>query len=450
MRKILLIGAGRSTSYLIKYLLDHSEEQNWSLTICDRELPKKYRNLPKPHSSKTLDIDQHDKLENLISVSDLVVSMLPAHLHLNIASLCIRHGKSMATASYLSEEMEALDEEARKAGITILNEIGVDPGIDHLSAMRMLDGIRDKGGEITHFESFTGGLVAPGYDNNPWKYKFTWNPRNVVLAGQGGAVKFIHEGKYKYIPYHKVFRRTEIVEMEGYGKFEGYANRDSLRYRHTYGLGDVKTMYRGTFRRPGFCRAWNIFVQLGATDDSYQLEDSENMTYREFINTFLAYHPTDSVELKLRQYLNIPQDDVDLWEKIEYLDIFSDEKIGLPNASPAQILQKILEEKWNLAPEDKDMIVMWHRCQYKLRGKTKETTSSMVVIGEDQEYTAMAKTVGLPLAIGIKQLINGNIKTKGCILPVRKEIYEPVLDELSTFGIHFTEKESDIQNGTKY
>lgn len=442
MNKILIIGAGRSTSTLIKYISENASQENWEITLSDyklelaQERSKGYDNV----KAVSFDVNNIDQRYEYISDADIVISMLPAHMHIPVAKDCISMKKNMVTASYVSDEMKELNEEAEKAGVILMNEIGVDPGIDHLSAMRVIDEIKENGGELFGFESFTGGLVAPESDDNPWNYKFTWNPRNVVLAGAGGAVKFIQEGKYKYIPYHKLFRRTEIIEIDNYGKFEGYANRDSLKYREIYGLEDIKTMFRGTFRRPGFCRAWDIFVQLGATDDSYQL-DSENMTFRDFINTFLAYNPDDSVELKLRQYLNIRQDDVDLIEKLEFLDIFGNEKIGLKRATPAQILQHILERKWGLKEEDKDMIVMWHKFDYKMGGKEKEIHSSMVVKGEDQTHTAMANTVGYPLAITTKMILKGIISTPGVKIPISKEIYEPVLDELKDYGVSFVEKQ---------
>ena len=242
--------------------------------------------------------------------------------------------------------------------------MGVDPGIDHMSAMRVINRIREQGHELLCFETFTGGLIAPESDNNPWNYKITWNPRNVVLAGQGGPARFIQEGTYKYIPYHRLFRRTEIIDIEGYGKFEGYANRDSLKYIEKYNLQDVPTVYRGTLRRPGFCRAWDVFVQLGATDDSFTLQNTEDMTYKEFINSFLYYSLEDPVRTKLYQYMHIDQDS-DVREKLEWLGIFSDEKIGLKNATPAQILEQLICEKWALEPGDKDMLVMWHKFIYR-------------------------------------------------------------------------------------
>lgn len=286
--------------------------------------------------------------------------------------------------------------------------------------MNVIDKIRDNGGKIEEFETFTGGLIAPESDDNPWNYKFTWNPRNVVLAGQGGAVKFIQSGTYKYIPYCKLFRRTEIIDVEGYGKFEGYANRDSLMYRSVYKLEDVKTMYRGTLRKPGFSRAWNVFVQLGATDDSYTIPNSDELTFRDFINLFLAYNPTDSVELKLKHYLNMHQDDVELFEKLEWLDIFKPIQIPLRNATPAQILQYILERKWSLNKEDKDMIVMWHKFIYTMNGKRKELHSSMVVRGEDSLRTAMAKTVGYPVAIAAKMILKIKLTPQEFIFLLQK------------------------------
>jgi saccharopine dehydrogenase-like NADP-dependent oxidoreductase len=367
--------------------------------------------------------------------------MLPAHFHIKIAKDCIIHKKHMVTASYVSKDMQALTEQAKANGLILMNEIGVDPGIDHMSAMQVVDLIRDKGGETILFESFTGGLIAPESDDNLWNYKFTWNPRNVVTAGQGGTAKFIQEGTYKYIPYNRLFRRTEFLEIDGFGRFEVYANRDSLKYQSAYGLNNAKTLYRGTIRRVGFSRAWNIFVTLGMTDDSYTIDDSENMSYRDFTNSFLPYSPSDSVELKLRHELKIDQDDV-VWDKLVELDIFNPDKpVELKKATPAQILQKILMDSWTLTENDKDMIVMYHKFGYKLNGKKYQIDANMVVLGKDQTYTAMAKTVGLPVAMATLNILNGKITTPGVQIPITKEIYEPILEELKSFGITFKEQE---------
>ncbi|MEM9022539.1 MAG: saccharopine dehydrogenase C-terminal domain-containing protein, partial [Bacteroidota bacterium] len=319
MRTILLIGAGRSTASLVHYLQELSTSEQIALVIADQdEALARSRAGNHPHST-AIGFDVHNEIQRVgeISKADLVISMLPSHMHLPVARDCIALKKHMVTASYLSTDMKALDAEAKNSGVVLMNEIGLDPGIDHLSAMKTLDAIRATGAHMLQFESFAGGLVAPESDDNPWHYKFTWNPRNVVLAGQGGTVKFIQEGRYKYIPYHQLFRRTEFIDIEGYGKFEGYANRDSLMYREVYGLEDIPTIYRGTLRRPGFSRAWDVFVKLGATDDSYVMENVDNMTNRQFINSFLAYNPHDSVELKLMHYLHVDQDS-DIMEKLEW------------------------------------------------------------------------------------------------------------------------------------
>lgn len=443
MKQILLIGAGRSSGSLIDYLIANASDNDWRICIADLSIERLQEEYEKVAyiRLKVFDVADAEKRAALIEESNIVISMLPAHLHIEVAKDCIRLKKNMVTASYISDEMKALDEKARAAGVLILNEIGVDPGIDHLSAKKVIDEILEKGGKVEAFETFTGGLVAPESDNNPWNYKFTWNPRNVVLAGQGGAVKFIQEGTYKYIPYHKVFRRTELINIDHYGKFEGIANRDSLKYRSIYGLDAIKTMYRGTLRRPGFCKSWDAFVQLGATDDSYIIPDSENMTFREFINLFLPYNPHDSVELKLRHYLNMAHDDIELFDKLKWLDIFESIPIGIKNATPAQALQKILERKWTLEANEKDMIVMWHKFIYELDGKKFEKHSSMVIKGKNTKDTAMAMTVGYPVAIATKMILNAKIELSGVHLPIQKEIYEPVLKELEDYGIQFTEKE---------
>ncbi len=443
MRNILLIGAGRSSSSLIKYLLDKSSQENLHITIGDVSLESAQSKINN-HKNATaiqLDVFNAEERANAVKNATIVISMLPARYHIEVAKDCITYQKHLVTASYISKEMKALDEEAKAKGLIFMNEIGLDPGIDHMSAMHVINRIKEHGGKMLLFESFCGGLVAPESDTNLWNYKFTWNPRNVVLAGQGGASMFIQEGTYKYIPYHKLFRRTEFLTINGSGKFEAYANRDSLKYRSIYGLDTIKTMYRGTIRKVGFSRAWNVFVQLGMTDDSYNIEDSENMSYRDFTNLFLAYSPSDSVELKFRSYLKIDQDDI-MWDKFVELDIFNpNKKVGLKNATPAQILQKILMDSWTLKKNDKDMIVMHHIFGYQYKEEKYQIESSMVIKGDDQTYTAMAKTVGLPVAMAAVRILNGEITTPGVQLPINKEVYEPILQELEEYGITFVEKE---------
>jgi saccharopine dehydrogenase-like NADP-dependent oxidoreductase len=443
MKKILILGAGLSASSTIKYLLDNSVGYNWKVLVGDlSEDTAKMKVAGHPNGlGFKFDVNDSGQCDRLVQEADIVVSLLPAFMHPVVAKTCVRFGKHMVTASYVSNEMNALDHEAKKKGLILLNEIGVDPGIDHMSAMKEIDQIRAMGAEITEFESNTGGLIAPKYDNNPWNYKFTWNPRNVVLAGQG-ASQFFHNGKYKYIPYHKLFERTERINVKGLGEFEVYANRDSLKYREIYGLENVDTMFRGTIRRPGFSRAWNVFVQLGATDDTYVYHDSENHTYRDFINSFTQFHPTKSTEQKIAEYLRLDPES-EIMYKIRWTGIFENERIGLRAASPAKIMQHLLEKKWAMDDDDKDMIVMQHQFVYKLDGKKKKRYSTMVYFGKDQVQTAMSITVGVPLAIAVKMILTGKITSTGVHIPIKKDIYEPVLKELEEFDIKFTEEEVD-------
>lgn len=451
MKNILLFGSGRSTSSLIKYLSERTETGLFNLYIADQSTDAIKQRVADNPAVFTIELDIHnnEKRRELIAKADIVISMMPAFLHPIIANDCLILEKHLVTASYISKELKEMAEEVKAKGLIFMNECGLDPGIDHMSAMKVLDEIREKGGNPVHFESFCGGLVAPESDDNVWNYKFSWNPRNVVVAGQGGAAKFLQQGTYKYIPYQRVFKRTEFLEIEGYGRFEAYANRDSLGYRDAYGLQQAHTIYRGTMRRVGYSRAWNMLVQLGVTDDTYTIEDSEHMTYREFINSFLYYHPTDSVEVKFRLTLNIEQDDT-VWDKFVALDFFNNDKVvGLKNATPAQIMEKILSEKWTLQPEDKDMIVMYHKFGYTMPGteETLQIDSTMVCIGDDALHTGMAKTVGLPVGIITLKILNGEITTPGVQMPLAKEVYEPVLKELEEFGIIFNEKEVPYDGG---
>ncbi len=440
-RKVLVVGAGKSTAYLMDYFLQHAATEELQITVADinaDQVPYRIKSHPACEVI-ALDVLSDQERRKAIKAADIVISMLPTRFHIRVAEDCISYKKNLVTASYVNEEIMSLDQKAKDNKLVFMNEIGLDPGIDHMSAMQVINRIRAKGGKMLLFESFTGGLVAPESDNNLWNYKFTWNPRNVVLAGQGGAAKFLQEGTYKYIPYHKLFRRTEFMEIEGYGTFEAYANRDSLNYRKAYGLEDVLTLYRGTMRRVGFSKAWNMFVQLGMTDDSYTIENSYGMSFRDYTNLFLPYSPTDSVELKLRHYLKIDQDDI-MWLKLVELDLFNPDKtILLKNATPAQMLQKILENSWTMAHDDKDMIVMYHKFGYELNGQKKQLDSNMVVIGENRTHTAMAKTVGLPVAIAALLILNKKITTPGVQIPIGSEVYNPILKQLFDNGIIFHE-----------
>lgn len=442
MKKILLIGAGRSATVLIKYLIETCNDRNWHLTIGEQNIEAASQKVDSNPNVNLVQLDVTDssQLESEINTVDLVISMVPARFHELVAKECLKLSKHLITASYVTQGLKDLQQEVKDKGLIFLNECGLDPGIDHMSAMKEIDDIREKGGEITGFETFTGGLLAPAEDDNPWKYKFTWNPRNVVLAGTG-TVKFLQVGRYKYIPYHRLFRRTELVHIPKYGYFEGYANRDSLKYLELYNLEGIKTMFRGTFRKPGFCKAWDIFVQLGATDDTYEMVGVDKMTHRQFMNSFLSYNPHDSIELKLAHYMRLDIEGDEMF-KLKWLGMFSEELVGLERGTPAQVLEHILKKKWTMTEEDKDMIVMWHKFNYLLKGEEKEKHATLVSVGDDQSDTAMAKTVGLPLGIAAKLILEGKIHTPGIHLPITKEFYEPILDELiNKFEFDFIEEE---------
>ena len=444
MKKVLILGAGLSTSSLIKYMIDHSEEYDWgiklgdiSLALCEKKLAGH-----KNGEAFVFDVRNQKQVDLEVKNADIVISMLPASLHHIVAKGCLEHAVNMVTASYVSEEVRAMDQKAKGKGIVMLNEVGVDPGIDHMSAMQVIDRIKEKGGKILEFESNTGGLVAPKYDNNPWNYKFTWNPKNVVLAGQGNS-QFLHNGMYKYIPYNKLFERYERINVLDLGEFEAYPNRDSLCYKTIYGLDDVKTIFRGTIRRPGYCKAWNAFVQLGMTSDDYIFSNSIDATYRQFINSYLPYDVEKPVEHKVADYLKVDEDSAMMY-KLRWLGIFNDDVIGLEQATPAEILQQLLESKWSLDTDDIDMIVMQHQFVYELNDEIKKIYSSMVVYGEDNVHTAMSISVGLPVAIAAKMLLTGGITDlTGVHIPTVKEIYEPIMKELENYKIRFTEEEEE-------
>ncbi len=441
MKKILVLGAGLSTHILIEYLLKHADENDWFVTVNDINIELAKKSVGNNKRGKAIKFDVLDvwRLESEIKDSDIVVSMLPARFHHLPAKKCTELGVNMVTASYVSDALADLNEKAKKNGVLILNEMGLDPGIDHMSAMEVIGKLKSKGADIREFRSFTGGLVAPKYDNNPWNYKFTWNPRNVVLAGQGTA-KFLVNNQYKYIPYHNLFQRKETIEVLEYGEFEGYANRDSLKYRKAYGLENVSTMIRGTLRRTGFCKSWDIFVQLGMTDDTYFLENVHKMTYRDFINSFLPYHETKTVEEKLCDYLNLNPDSYELY-RLRWLGIFKEEPINISKATPAQVLQKILEKKWKFDHDNRDMIVMQHIFNYWLDNEHHKLKSSLVVEGEKNNKTAMAITVGTPVAIATKLILQNKINKTGVTIPTEPEIYNPIMEELANSGIKFIEED---------
>ncbi len=444
MKRIFIIGAGLSATVLIDYLLEHSVEYDWNVTVGDISFSQAQEKISAYQQGRAIKFDIFDPESRTseISNADIVVSMLPGAMHPIVAKECLHHGKHMLSPSYVTPELRSMDADVRAKGLLFLNELGVDPGIDHMSAMRVIDGIKKRGGKLLSFKSFCGGLVAPDCDDNPWKYKFSWNPRNVVLAGQGVA-RYRESGQYRYVPYHHLFSTLESVDVAGYGEFEVYPNRDSLQYCDLYGLENIPTILRGTMRRPGFSAAWDVFVQLGCTDDSYIMENSQRLTYRQFIQSFLPYSADKSIEECLADYIGIPRHS-EIIDKISWLGLFSAENIGLENATPATIMQKILVDKWSMSVDDRDLLVMQHQFIFEQDAVKKKIVSSMTYEGVDSVHTAMATTVGFPLAIATKLLAMGKIDATGIQLPLAENIYVPILDELESLGVRFIEEERSI------
>ncbi len=446
MRTILLLGAGRSASSLIQYLIQHAAEQHWRPTIADRDREQAQK-LAKGagEAAQIVELDASDPEARAAQIAkhDLVISMLPHGMHMDVLRDCLRLKKNVITPSYVPDALWPLDDEFKREGLIVLNEMGVDPGIDHMSAMQIIHRLQAENSELLSFESYCGGLVAPESDDNPWGYKFSWNPRNVVLAGQGPAARYMEYGELKYIPYHKLFSRTTAVEIAGTGAYEGYANRDSLKYREIYGIGGIPTMLRGTLRKAGFCAAWNALVQLGCTEDGFSMELSAGASWADYTRSFLpSVHGRHDLAEQVAAYLGLSPQGEEI-KRLEWLGLFGDGQIGQAGLSPAATLQRLLEEKWVLGPTDKDLLVMWHRFSYRDgQGAYKELRSALAVTGEDSTHTAMAKTVGLPMAIGAKLLLNGKIKGRGVLLPVTPDLYVPILNELAGSGISFTEQEA--------
>ena len=383
-----------------------------------------------------LNVSDAFELDQLIAEHDVVISLIPPAMHIIVAKVCLKHKKHLITASYITPEMHNLHVDALKAGVLFLNECGLDPGIDHLSAMQAIHRLQGAGAKINSFKSYCGGLVAPEFDTNPWHYKFTWNPRNVVLAGQATA-KYLENNELKFIPQGRIFTQTEPVLMKNEA-FESYANRDSLGYIKPYGIEGAHTVLRGTLRRKGYSHAWNMLIKLGLTDDTFIITDASKLNYRMFTSAFTPGTGLAQLEERVANFLGIQTTD-EAFKQLQWLGLFDEEPIKLNEGTPAQILQLLLQHKWKLGKGELDMIVMQHRIEYTIDKKEYRLLCNLMVKGEDETYTAMAKTVGLPLGIAAKQLIQGKIKLTGVQMPLHAEIYEPVLDELKTYEVAFEE-----------
>ena len=423
MKTILLFGAGKSATVLIKYLVKESEINNWKFIVADanREMILAKTNNSKYAEAIQLDITNDIAREKLIQRAHVVISMMPPALHFLIAKDCVEWRKHLLTASYLDDQMKSLRDEINHRKLFFLCEMGLDPGIDHMSAMRIIDSIKAKGGVITSFRSHCGGLVAPESDNNPWHYKISWNPRNVVLAGNAGAV-YKESGEEKQLPYQHLFDEANKVLVEGLEELAFYPNRDSLSYIPIYKLHEAATFMRTTLRYPSFFVGWNAIVHAGLTDASTSIHTA-GLSFKKWSEPVLPFVNDQNKSM------------------LEFLGLFDEEPIPATATSSADILQHLLETKLAMQPTDKDMIVMLHEFVYELNGEHKQLQSSLVVKGEDNMHTAMAKTVGLPLGIAAKIILNGTLKLTGLHIPILKEIYEPVLEELEREHVVFKEKQ---------
>lgn len=427
MRNILILGAGKSSVALVNYLTKKAASEEWDITVADMtaELAlQKTRGRPHTHAIG-FNFYNEEERKKLIARADIVISMLPALMHIPVAEDCLLLKRNLITPSYISEAMRSLHEKAEKKGLVFMNEIGLDPGIDHMSAMNIIHRLKDEGKKIISFKSHCGGLVAPESDDNMWHYKFSWNPRNVVLAGQGeGDIQWKEGGKKCKVTYEELFATTEEVKVKGYGKFESYPNRDSLKYISEYGLRGVETIYRGTLRKPPYCKGWNALVKIGFTSRKKRLTHK----FQEEVTTLLKSRniiPDKQTEKLIHSTSVVPA-----------LFLHHDKWVV-----PADVLQYALEHTWSLTANDKDMVVMVHQIKYtdKTKKAKKTLESSLVCIGTDSEHTAMAKTVGLPIAIITRMILNGEVKKRGVLMPVHREIYTPILAELEQYGIIFKE-----------
>lgn len=444
MKKILICGAGMSATDLITYMLEHAGTYDWQVTVGDIDVPKAELKINGHPRGRAVYFDcyNNDIMEKYIQDADIVISLLPPGTHAAAAKIALKHNAHVVTASYASEEMVALHEEAKLKGLTFLNELGADPGIDHMNGMRSIDKIREKGGKLSSFASYCGSLIAPESLDNPWMYKFTWSPMSVVTAGSAGAC-YYENNNLRCIPYHQLFTNPKPITIPDFRNFEAYENRDSAAYRTKYGLEDLPTMIRATLRYPGFSEGWNLLIKLGLTANNYSIEGSENMTYRQWVSAYLPEHK-GSTEDALADYLQIEHGS-ELHQRLLWTGLLSDRPITVVNGTPAEILLDIMSEKLEFKPEDTDMLVFYERIEYELADELHEHVSYLVTKGVDQLHTAISRTVGLPAAIGAKLILNGQINSRGILYPWTKEVYEPVLSELADLGIAYTTIDSGIE-----
>lgn len=442
MKNILIAGAGKSSTSLIRYMLQHSEANNWKVTVMDAHrdaIEEKTQHHP---NSIAAAIDIHNETERkaLVARADIVLSVMPPHLHYLLALDCLESGKHLITSSYVSEDIKALDDRAREQQLLFMCEMGCDPGIDHMSTAKIFDHIHEQGGEITSFKSCCGGLVAPESDTNKWHYKISWNPYNVVTAAQSGSVWY-EDNAVVQRAYQDIFKYPGAFHIDGLENLTYYPNRDSLKYKDIFNVPTINTFVRATLRHKDFMHGWQKIVDLKLTDDT-DSHATENLTFRGWI---AAVNQLE--EANLEQVLTTRYGFDDLaFELFNELGLLSDTAVSTESAhiSSARILQQVIEKAWKLEETDKDMIVMQHLVTYTLQGETIEHESSLIVKGDNRLQSAMAKTVGLPMAILAHKILDGTVDTgiiHGVQLPISKEIYNVVLPLLEAEHIAFIDKE---------
>lgn len=440
MQTILVIGAGKTSVFLIEYLLANSKTHNWKVIVADSNI-EAIHDKTRDHSNseaQVIDISNDNSRSVLVKKADIVISLLPPSLHILVARDCLQHKKNLITSSYISEEMRELDQAAKEAGLMFMCEMGLDPGIDHMTANMLIHSIQKVAGTIVTFRSFAGGLIAPESDNNPWHYKFTWNPRNVVLAGNSGATYLVN-GKRVDVPYNELFAHPKkAAKIDDVHSLVYYANRDSLSYLEKYDLPDIKNFLRATYRVQGYMKAWNILVQLGLTDPADVVKDK---TYTAWVRNKNGFDDQQPLAEQIADKMETKPTDSSI-TKIAWLGIFEDKPIPGKPKSSADILLDVLLEKWAMRPEDKDLVVMRHEIEYLHKGDKKTSLSStMVLTGTDSKHSAMAKTVGMPMAILAKLVLTKKIKyPTGVCIPNMPSVYKPVLSELEDHGIIFKEE----------
>lgn len=439
MLTVLIAGAGKSSAHLIDYMLSNAK-QKWRVVVMDSNpemIAEKLNGHPKGEAA-VIDITDEQARQHLVKNADIVLSLMPPHLHYLLAKDCLKFKKNLITSSYVSDEIRALDEEAKKAGVSFMCEMGLDPGIDHMSANAIIHGVQRIAGSIQSFKSYCGGLVAPESDDNPWHYKISWNPRNIVLAGKQGAV-WLENGKQHEATYEQLFSGSKKIKVNSLGALSYYPNRDSLKYLDLYSLPEIKTFMRATLRHPSFMKGWDIVVRAGLVNekDSFQ---ADNSSYADWTAQLLGVPNNDSLREAFKTKFEADEKEM---KQMDWLGLFDNRRInGVGQLSSADILQTLLEERWKMKALDKDMVVMQHQIDYERKGVLVKLTSTMIVTGDNRQYSAMSKTVGLPMAILAKKILLQEISTRnvtGVHIPVMPEIYVPILKELKKNGIEFVE-----------